>query len=140
MSRLKNYTCEGSYTVEYSMVMPAVIMCILLIVFLNLYLHDEVVMNSIATEAVYSALAEGEMEDYVQNCSGSRALFLPSIAWSCNKSLVERSVLWNSSFSLPLASLFTTILRNTSITLDGGCKRYPWNMAQVLRIKAIIDA
>lgn len=122
------------------MIMPVVIICILLIVIMNLYLHDEVVMNSIAAEAVYCGTAKSDMIDYVQTRSGSRSLYLPQTEFSCRKSLTDCSATWKSTFTLPAQGLFQMVMKKTSATLTGGCKRYPWNMTQVLRIKSIIDA
>lgn len=131
---------KGSYTVEYSFVMPVVILCLFLIVIMNLYLHDETVLDSIATTAVYSGMEKGEMLDYMEQISGSRRLFLPKPDYACEESMVEKGASWSCSFSLPMAELFRELVKETRVTLDGGCKRYPWNMAQVLRIKSIVES
>lgn len=142
VKKLKWYEKKSaaSYTVEYAMVMPLVILCICLLVLINLYLHDEVVMNGAAAEAVYSSLTEDEMNGYLKAVSGSRCLLISQPSYSCNRSMVEERVSWKCTFSLPLRALFSEILQNQKVTIGGEWERYPWNMAQVLRIKSIIES
>lgn len=51
---------KGSYTVEMSFIMPLVILCVVLILYLSFYLHDRSVLRTEAARGALEAAARGE--------------------------------------------------------------------------------
>lgn len=126
---------KGSITVEASFVMPIILACIFLLIIMNYYLHDMVVLNSFATEAAYS----GETEiDELQAKADRSAFVLHGVQLSSEKGLINKKVSWRKSYDLPVKNLLSIVLKNTSVNLGGKVEKMNWSMVPIIRIKTAL--
>lgn len=126
---------KGSITVEASLVMPIVLACIFLLIIMNYYLHDVVVLNSFTTEAVYG---DEKRIDEVQARVNTTTLVLHNTQLSTENGLINKKASWHKKYDLPIKNLLSTILKDTSVNLGGKIEKMKWSMVSIIRIKTAL--
>ena len=122
---------KASITVETTLVMPIILACIMLLIIMNGYLHDTVVLNGISVEVLYSD--EEDKENIFCEEVQKRSLWLKNAEVSEQEDVFNTAVAWNKTYSLPLSGLLSFIVDETEIELSGGTQRQAWSMPQIIR-------
>lgn len=128
-------TWKGSITVEASLVVPVVLACIFLLIIMNYYLHDVVVLNSFAAEAVY---ADQEQMGELQSEMNAKTFVLHNTQLSEEKGLIYKKISWENSYTLPVKNLFSMILKDTTVDLGGKSEKQHWSKVSIIRIKTAL--
>lgn len=135
MRRLKQrYMMRGvkaSITVETTLVMPLILACIMLLIIMNGYLHDMVVLDAISVEVLYSEGEEKEKIFYEE--SQHRVLWLQNVDFSETEDVFKQHVIWKKTYSLPLKGLLSFVIGETEIDLSGDVQKQSWSMPQIIR-------
>ena len=111
--------------------MPLILACIALLIIMNGYLHDLVVLNGISVEILYS---ESENHEKLLQEETQGQLF-----WMCNTSFSEeenplnKTITWKNEYFFPVKGLLNMIVSETKLELSGKVQKQTWSMSQIIR-------
>ena len=89
-------TVNASVTVEAALVMPLILACITLLIVVNFYLHDLVILNGMVTEAIYGD--SENMEQVVKEDMQKRLFCLQSVEISSSENPLTKSMSWEKEY------------------------------------------
>ena len=122
---------EGSFTVETSMIMPMILICILIIIFMNGCLHDMVAISSLSVE---SGLAGEEMTDAQRDqLIGQRTMFMHQASFSRKSNWFYENLSWKASYDFPMKGLIGMVLNDSAMSFSGKSSHMKDNMTVVMR-------
>lgn len=126
MSRLR-----GSVTVEAALIMPLILACVVLLIVVNGYLHDLVILNGTAVEVLYSESEDKEklFQEEVQN----QLFWMSNMNISENENPISKSMIWKYNFSFPMEGLLAAIIDETELEISGEVQKQAWSMPQIIR-------
>lgn len=127
----RKQSIKASITVETTLIMPLVLACIMLLIVMNGYLRDTVVLNGISVEVLYSDREDREKIFYEE--TQQRCLWLQSVEFSEKEDLFNRSVTWQKTYSLPLKGILSMVTGENEIDLSGGVQKRVWSVPQIIR-------
>ena len=116
---------KASYTVESSVIIPCCLALIFLLIFTSFYMHDLVVSNAAAIETAYLKKEEAPVQP--ENFTLSEVSFSDDIGY------FYRTVSWDKSYRLPLASFISLVTDYTSVNMGGQAKRQLWSTGRIIR-------
>lgn len=122
---------KASITVETTLVMPLILACIMLLLIMNGYLHDMVVINGISVEVLYSE-ADDKEEIFYESIQ-QRTLWMQDVDFSESEDLFKTTVTWQKTYSLPLKGLISLLIADTEIELSGGARKQAYSMSKIIR-------
>lgn len=129
--RRKQYVCKASLTVEASMIMPMILASILLLIVMNFYLHDMVVMNASGIELLY---AGEEAEALIQQDAKKDMIVLQNVKLEKTENLVTKQVTWSKRYRIPLQGLISMIGGKTEVELEGNMTSKSYSMSKAVRL------
>lgn len=122
---------KASITVETTLIMPIVLACIILLIVMNGYLHDMVILNGISAEVLYADMEDREKIFYEE--TQKRSLWLQNVEFAETEDLFNRTVTWKQTFSLPLKGMLSMVTGESQIDLSGSIQKSVWSMPQIIR-------
>lgn len=122
--------CKASFTVEASMVMPLILACIILLIFMNFYLHDMIVLNAFGEELLY---AEGESDMLIQQEAERNMIVLRNVKLEKTENLVTKQVVWNKTYRIPLQKFISAIGGKSEVELEGKLTSKSYSMSKAIR-------
>lgn len=128
---IKIHSLKASVTVETTFLMPLILACVMLLLIMNGYLHDMVVLNGISVEVLHSEIEDKE-EIFYESVQ-QKTLWLQDVDFSENEDLFKSTVTWQKTYSLPLKGLLSLIIADTEIDLSGNVRKQAWSMPQIIR-------
>lgn len=122
---------RASVTVESALIIPLIMACIVLLIVVNGYLHDLVIINGKAVEILYSECEDQEvlLRDEIQ----AQLFWENSVDISESENHISRSITWKNRFSFPLKGLLSMILDQNELEVSGEVQRQSWSMSQIIR-------
>lgn len=126
---------DASYTVEGALVYPLVILCIFLLLGLNFYFHDLVLMQSIAQEIVASDMETAA--DYKKSAEemAKEWSYLPGkTVFSYNQTLLSRTVSYKKKIQIPTLSIWQSGEDKGAALHEGNATKNNWRIPQILRL------
>lgn len=132
--KTENRTCylKASVTVETTLIMPLILSCIMLLIIMNGYLHDTVILNGIAAEVLY-ADEESEAEKLFYEEMEKRVLWLKQVEVSENEDPLSTTISWETVYALPLKNMLSAVTGEEEVELAGKVGKQSWSMAQIIR-------
>ena len=132
--RTENRTCylNASVTVETTLIMPLILSCIVLLIIMNGYLHDTVILNGIAAEVLY-ADEESDAEKLFYEETEKRVLWLKQVEVSKNEDPLSTTISWETVYALPLKKMLSAVTGEEEVELSGKVGKQSWSMAQIIR-------
>jgi len=122
---------DGSFTVETSLIMPMILICIIIIIFMNGCLHDMVTISSVSVE---SGLARDEMTDAERDqLISQRTMFMHQAAFSRKNGWFYENLSWKASYNFPFQGLINMLLRDSVMTFSGKSSHMKNNMTVIMR-------
>lgn len=129
--RRYSYFCKASFTVEASMVMPLLLGCIILLIFMNFYLHDLIVLNASGEELLY---ASGESDRLIQQEAETNTIVLRNVKLEKTENLVTKQVVWDKRYRIPLQEFISAIGGKPEVQLAGKMTSKSYSMSKVIRL------
>ena len=132
--KTENRTCylKASVTVETTLIMPLILSCIMLLIIMNGYLHDTVILNGIAAEVLY-ADEESDAEKLFYEEMEKRALWIKQVEVSENEDPLSTTISWETVYTLPLKNMLSAVTGEEEVELAGKVGKQSWSMAQIIR-------
>lgn len=120
---------NGSITVEASLVVPAILTCIFIILLVNLMLHDFVVINSTAIELLY---AEDDVKKILEEELSKRILILSDTKLKMQSTPLQKTVSWKQGIGAGEGSLLSGVIGTGSLQYEGKYQRKNWSFPQII--------
>ncbi len=147
---MKDEYC-GYYTVEAAMLMPILLTCILLIIYMSFYVHDKCVLDCVCYEAALrgamvtdpEADPVKKAEDAARELLDKRMIVSKNVEIDAKATALEISVSGKADFRIPKGIVLIPELRRKGISISAD-KKYssvqPIEVVRALRAgKNIID-
>lgn len=122
---------KASVTVENALVMPLTLACIALLIIMNGYLHDLVILDGISVEVLYGE--SDDKEKLFQEVTRGQLLWLHNAVYSEEEDSLKKILSWEKAYSLPVKGILSLIVDNTELELSGKAQRQSWSMSQIIR-------
>ena len=122
---------KASVTVENALVMPLTLACIALLIIMNGYLHDLVILDGISVEVLYGE--SDDKEKLFQEVTRGQLLWLHNAVYSEEEDFLKKILIWEKAYSLPVKGILSLIVDNTELELSGKAQRQSWSMSQIIR-------
>lgn len=124
---------HASVTVEITLIMPVVLACLVLLIVINGYLHDMVVMNGISTEVLYADTESGDAEKMFQQIIQGQLFWRSNVECSENEDPMKRTITWKNKYSFPLKGILNMVISKNDPELSGKVQKQAWSMSQIIR-------
>lgn len=121
----------ASITVENTFLMPLILACIVLLIIMNGYLHDLVILNGMSVEVLYAE--SGNREMLLQEETQGRLFWLSNTVFSETEDPFKRKITWKNNYSFPLNGLLNMIIDKKELELSGEVQKQAWSMSQIIR-------
>ena len=110
---------SASVTVETTLVMPVVLACLVLLIVINGYLHDMVVMNGISTEILYADAESEDAEKLFRETTQGQLFWKSNVDYSENEDPMKKTIIWKNKSFFPLKGILNMIIGETNTELSG---------------------
>lgn len=130
-NKKKTFVMCASITVESTLITLCVLACVVLLIIMNGYLHDQVVLNGICVEILYSD--QKNIEKVCQEEIQDRILWLTDVKFAKNENSFRKTISWNSKYTLPVDDLLAIVLSENSLKMAGKVQKQGWSMSQIIR-------
>lgn len=124
---------SASVTVETTLVMPVVLACLVLLIVINGYLHDMVVMNGISTEILYADAESENAEKLFRETTQGQLFWKSNIDYSENEDPMKKTIIWKNKSFFPLKGILKMIIGDNNTELSGKVQKQAWSMSQIIR-------
>lgn len=122
---------RASVTVETTFLMPLILACIVLLIIMNGYLHDLVILNGMSVEVLYAE--SGNREVLLEEETQNRLFWLSNTAFSEAEDPLKRTISWKYKYPFPLKGLLNMIIDEKELELSGEVQKQAWSMSQIIR-------
>ena len=99
---------KASVTVENALVMPLTLACIALLIIMNGYLHDLVILDGISVEVLYGE--SDDKEKLFQEVTRGQLLWLHNAVYSEEEDSLKKILSWEKAYSLPVKGILSRTL------------------------------
>lgn len=125
---------NGSLIVENSFVIPMVLFCLLLLVLVNFYLHDLIVLQSLTMEGTCADQEDEEkLMEYLNTQAKEWTLIAGQTCFYKEENRIRRKYRYCAFIKLPVLTFFER-KEGDLLSAEGVSSSKNWNIAHILRL------
>lgn len=122
---------DGSITVEAAWIMPVILATIMLLLIMNIYFHDTVIMNGALIEVLYADTEE--REQLFQEQFEKRTIAVKRADFQEEEDIFKTKVRWEADYSFPVSGLLSLVVDSQEVHLGGEAQKQSWSMVKIIR-------
>lgn len=131
MKNKKQIGFDGSITVEAALIMPVILAAIMLLLVMNIYFHDTVIMNGALIEVLYADTEErGQL---FQEQFEKRTIAVKRADFQEDADIFKTRVRWKADYSFPMSGLLSLVVDQKNVHLGGEAQKQSWSMVKMIR-------
>lgn len=125
---------DGSITVEAAWIMPVILASIMLLLIMNIYFHDTVIMDGVLIEVLYADTEErGQL---FQEQFKKRTITVKRAEFQEDADIFKTRVRWEADYSFPVRGFLSLVVDSQKVHLGGEAQKQSWSMVKIIRYMA----